>query len=60
MKDHPQIRSAELTGYPTYGQPIILYCQCCFNEIDGEVYEDSEHEYLCEECLRWLHKKKEW
>ena len=33
-------------------------CNNCNNEIEGDLYEDSEHDYLCEDCLKFLHKSR--
>lgn len=57
--EHPDIRSALLTGYPRYSQPKEYYCQECGRDItDEKIYEDEEHEYLCEDCLLSAHEKR--
>lgn len=58
IPDHPDIRAAMLTGYPTWKQPKTYYCEECGAPLDeGDVYEDAYHEYLCRECLCTLHEK---
>lgn len=57
VPDHPDIQWAERTGYPQWNQPKDYYCGECGCEIDGEIYEDSGYEYLCEDCILRLHKK---
>ena len=57
--EHPDITQALLTGYPLDNQPEPIYCCECGRELDGEIYEDFLHEFLCEKCLLMLHKK-EW
>ena len=58
IPDHPEIRSAELTGYPSWNQPEYYYCQMCNEELgNDEVYEDFGYDYLCENCILKLHKK---
>lgn len=61
IPDHPEIRSIEATGYPTWGQPEEIYCEECGRNLDSEtVYVDESHEALCDECLLGLHEKREW
>lgn len=56
--DHPDIISALLTRYPIGGQPKSHYCEECGKCLDDEdEYEDTNHDYLCENCLLSLHKK---
>ena len=57
VPDHPDISWTEGTGYPSWNQPEIIRCYCCGDEITGTVYEDSEYEFLCEDCLKSLYKK---
>ena len=58
--DHPEIVSAMKTGYSKWSQPETIYCQECGCEINGHIYEDENHEYLCEGCLLYFHRKEEW
>ena len=53
--DHPEIRSAELTGYPSWSQP--KYCERCGEELGEDVYADLDYDNLCEDCLLDLHRK---
>ena len=56
--DHPEIAMAMATGYPSWNQPEEHYCEGCGVSLDGEAeYEDETHDYLCEDCLKSLHKK---
>lgn len=57
VSDHPDIMWTEETGYPSWNQPKIIRCYRCGDEIIGNVYEDSEYEFLCEDCLKSLYKK---
>lgn len=57
--EHPEISRALATGYPSWKQPKVYCCSRCGYEIDGEIYEDFDHDYLCECCLLELHRK-EW
>lgn len=58
VPDHPDIRSALLTGYPRGGQPESIFCDECGTDItDEDKYEDCRHECLCKECLLSLHFK---
>lgn len=66
LPDHPDIRSALLTGYPVGGQPKPIYCGECGCKLleskddvygDEDIYEDKYYDYLCKECLLMLHKK---
>lgn len=60
MLQHPEITWAEQTGYPSFNQPTSIYCCDCGNEITDEtIYEDDNYEFLCEYCLKRLHRK-EW
>lgn len=55
---HPEILCAERTGYPSWNQPESYYCSECGKCLDDDdIYEDTQHEYLCEDCLLSLHKK---
>ncbi len=56
--EHPDITSAQRTGYPRDNQPRSYYCGECGTCLDGEtVYENEHYEHLCERCLKMLHKK---
>lgn len=56
--EHPEITCARLTGYPSFAQPKKYYCQECGEDItDEDKYEDEYHNYLCESCLLYFHKK---
>ena len=57
VPDHPQVRWIEQTGYPSWNQPVEVYCCECGCELEDEIYEDEKYEYLCENCLLMLHKK---
>lgn len=59
VPDHPEIRWVEQTGYPSWNQPEPIICDCCCDEIDGDVYSTDNYEFLCEKCLLTL-CKKEW
>lgn len=59
LDDHPEIRKAELTGYPSWNQPVEIYCdECDRNITDEEQYEDDNHDNLCVDCLLHLHLKE--
>lgn len=61
LPDHPEIQSAERTGYPSWNRaPGFIYCDECGSEITCDIYEDERHSFLCEECLRMLHKKEDY
>ena len=59
--DHPEIRCAQRTGYPSWKQEEddTVYCGECGREIEeGEdTYECRTHSVLCEDCLKMLHKR---
>lgn len=55
--DHPDIRSAQLTGYPRYVEDSIERCEYCGFEIESDVYSDQDYDCLCERCLKELHRK---
>jgi hypothetical protein len=57
IPDHPEIRWAERTGYPSWNQEIIPVCENCGEEIDGDEYADWRYDTLCERCLLILHRK---
>ena len=59
MYEHPEIGWAERTGYPSWNHPEEIYCQCCGDVIDEDVYEDETYDTLCEFCLKQRHRK-EW
>ena len=57
--EHPEISWIRKTGYPSYDQPKEVYCQECGKDITDEVwYEDETHEFLCDNCLLYFHKKE--
>lgn len=59
MLEHPEITWAERTGYPSFNQPMAIYCCECGNDItDEDIYEDEEYASLCENCLKRLHRKR--
>lgn len=61
IPDHPEIRSMEKTGYPTWNQPEPIYCDECGRNLDSEtIYSDRLHTNLCADCLLMLHEKREW
>lgn len=58
LREHPDIAWAHRTGYPSWGQPTYYVCEECGEEIEfDEIYEDENHERLCEYCLLKLHRK---
>lgn len=58
VPDHPDIRSALLTGYPRGGQSESIFCDECFKDITEEdKYDDCQHGFLCRDCLLSLHFK---
>ena len=58
IRDHPEIRWAELTGYPSYNQEEFYKCDRCHDELNpDEVYEDESYGCLCSSCLLRLHEK---
>lgn len=63
MRDiqHPEITWLEETGYPSWLQPEEYNCEVCGDELyPDEIYEDINHDFLCEHCLLKLHKKSPW
>ena len=61
LPDHPVIRECEQTGYPLGMEPKYYYCDMCSEELTSEdCYEDIGFEYLCEDCLKSLHRKEWW
>lgn len=61
VPDHPDIEFALKTGYPRWNQPKSHYCEECGKCLDDEVaYVDTEHDYLCKNCLLYLHEKSWW
>jgi hypothetical protein len=55
--EHPDIAHCLKYGYPPRVDHI--YCEVCDDCLDyEEVFEDSTHEYLCEECLLEIHRKQ--
>ncbi len=57
LREHPDIQYAHRTGYPSWGQPEIVHCCECGEEIEGDIYEDEQNVSLCEYCLLRLHRK---
>ena len=59
VPDHPEIRWAEATGYPSWKQEDEShYCENCGECLDDkEAYEDRYHDWLCKDCLLTLHEK---
>ena len=58
LRDHPDIEWCERTGYPSWNQPQTHYCGECGKALDEEEeYEDAGYEYLCADCLLFLHRK---
>lgn len=57
--EHPDITAIMRNGYPKWAEPKSIYCCECDKCLDDEeaIYEDSDHEYLCESCLLALYKK---
>ena len=59
LRDHPDIEHAMRTGYPRGGEPVLIYCEVCEDELyEDEVYEDELHECICKCCLLEQHKKR--
>lgn len=51
----------ERTGYPQeFSENIhnVHYCGECCCELEDDIYENDRYEYLCEDCLLMLHKKR--
>ena len=58
LPDHPDIVNIMKYGYPHLNEQQSNYCEECGKCLDDEdEYEDTIHEYLCEDCLLLLHKK---
>jgi hypothetical protein len=58
---HPEITWIEETGYPSWCQPKEYHCELCGDELYvDEIYEDINHDFLCEHCLLKLHHKSPW
>lgn len=57
--EHPEIGWIERTGYPSFMQiPSEVHCEECGKNITDEIwYEDEHHEFLCESCLLYFHRK---
>ena len=59
--EHPEISCALKTGYPSWNQPKERRCEECGDHLYlSETYEDSDHDFLCEDCLLKLHRKNPW
>lgn len=56
--EHPDITWCLITGYPSWNQPREIYCECCGDIIDDEVYEDEYHDCICLDCLMKTHLKE--
>lgn len=54
IPDHPEIRSAERTGYPSWNQPDDhVYCEKCGKDITYEDKVDTAyHDCICVSC--WI------
>ena len=55
LPDHPEIRWAERTGYPSWmrEEQIIGYCDCCGSPIyEDDRYEETDEGFLCADCCR--------
>jgi hypothetical protein len=52
LPDHPEIRWAERTGYPSWAQEnFVGYCSCCGCEIyENDDYEETDEGFLCADC----------
>ena len=56
--EHPEIAYINRTGYPSYLQQSEVYCEECGKNITNATwYEDEHHEFLCESCLLYFHRK---
>ena len=56
--EHPEIAYIQRTGYPSYYKPDIIYCEECGRDITNtDQFEDEHHEFLCEGCLKYFHRK---
>lgn len=61
LPDHPDIASALQYGYPSWAQPKEYHCELCGDPLYfDEIYEDFNHDFLCECCLLKLHRKSPW
>ena len=56
--DNPMVTWIERTGYPQGFNDDTYYCGECCKELSEDMYEDDKYEYLCEDCLLMLHKKR--
>lgn len=58
LREHPDIEWAQRTGYPRWNQPKSYVCEECGDELEfDDVYDDENHEILCQHCLLKLHRK---
>ena len=61
LPDHPDIRSAERTGYPRvfrYSPRTYTTCDWCGKSIiEGDEYYDIHGEILCAECVNECRKE---
>lgn len=53
LPDHPEIRWAQATGYPSWNQPKTHYCEVCGKAMDDEeeIYDEKSDKYICEDCF---------
>ena len=55
--NHPDVDYCLKHGYPP--RTTHHYCEVCESCLDDEeIYEDSTHDYLCEECLLDIYRKQ--
>lgn len=52
LPDHPDIRSAELTGYGCGHREVYPVCPVCGMECETIYYQDLDI-VGCEECITW-------
>ena len=54
VSDHPDIRSAERTGYPSYERDRVIFrCDECGESIyEGDTYYRIGDSIICDECIR--------
>lgn len=53
VSDHPDIRRAERTGYPSYRQQrVIFHCDECGESIyEGDTYYRIGDSIICADCI---------
>ena len=49
--EHPVITQVNRYGYPLDSLPEQHYCDCCGDEVDGEVFEYDGYIYCGIRCL---------